>query len=119
MGVLSEEVSRGPPCKASLPCRRLLRGRSLSREISREGTTEHMITTLKDTNTVWEVAKREVNTLLEVTWSLPYGRSRVQLSNLRCKEISHIVRKVARQVIHWATLPSTFIDFDDLVISKG
>lgn len=119
MGVLSEEVSFRPPCKASLPCKRLLRGRSLSREISREGTTEHMIATLKDTATVREVAKREVNTLLEVTWSLPYGRSRVQLSNFRCKEISHIVRKVARQVIHWATLPQTCIDFDDLVTSKG
>lgn len=118
MGVLSEEVSCGHPCKASLSCRRLLRGRSLSREISREGTTEHVIATLKDT-TVREVAKREVNTLLEVTWSLPYGRLRVQLNNFRCKEISHIVRKVARRVIHWATLPSTFIDFDDLVISKG
>lgn len=119
MGVLSEEVSCGHTCKASLSCRRLLRGRSLSREISREDTTEHMIATLKDTTTVREVAKREVNTLLEVTWSLPYGRSRVQLSNFRCKEISHIVRKVARQVTHWATLPSTCTEFDDLVISKG
>ena len=70
MGMVSEEVSCRPPCEASLPCRRLQRGRTLSREISREVTTEHIVTTLRDTDTVREVAEREVTTLLEATCNL-------------------------------------------------